>query len=386
MIKMASKSETPFTRSISTPRLTYFITRNNNTPVPLIPADELPITVKLQHIPRVLAPEDTYGLQYVGNAPYAGKMFQIEQDGIASPFLAPDAMARQKRPVSMPQSVTPWRRTDPDSSPSVIDAILRSEVGAEAADRVGYRTNTKTPPPSGILPDQDKKVFCTHWIMTGDCKFVQQGCRYKHEMPTEGKLKELGIRHVPRWWLEQNSAIKLGRNMKPIEWLKKVMNDEDADDADGEEEDGKDTKEGAHPERKTMSKTSSSNSSPSIPPARPTTPVLISAPKDIDLIDFTPLLPQPAYVLRSCFSAQPSSSVSSTSSGSSSSKKVFIPAGEPVIHHIAEFKKRERVAGRVDGTKSVTTKVTDKRSHHHRGGDRTRRPASQSPKKKELKA
>ena len=45
-----------------------------------------------------------------------------------------------------------------------------------------------------------KKVYCTHWIRWGECDYTQQGCLYKHEMPDEDKLQEIGIATYPRWY------------------------------------------------------------------------------------------------------------------------------------------------------------------------------------------
>ena len=45
-----------------------------------------------------------------------------------------------------------------------------------------------------------KKVYCTHWIRWGECDYTQQGCLYKHEMPDEEKLQQIGIATYPRWY------------------------------------------------------------------------------------------------------------------------------------------------------------------------------------------
>ncbi|KAF2215867.1 hypothetical protein CERZMDRAFT_94255 [Cercospora zeae-maydis SCOH1-5] len=419
----------------SQPRLTFFISRPNGFAIPLIPADELPFSIKLQNVPRVLNPQDTYGMQYVGTTPYAGTTFKLEsavgpadlQRSNSTPtsvpnhirsqsatggkhYLAPDALARQAfannaqavgtgldsnavRPPSAHETAKSWRRSEPmsstDATQNVIDAILRSKSGAETAERVGYRSRDTTPPPSGIVPDQDKKVFCTHWIMTGDCKFVQQGCRYKHEMPSEASLKELGIRHTPRWWLEQNATIKLGgaRNvagpvLKPLEMLRKgggadsESSSDDSDESDSEVDvphankkvplklKDYDVKPIA---RKPIVKT---NKSPIDPPIRPSSPAT-GEPNESrkqstasDLIDFAPLLPSSAaantsrvattsrpkrgYSLR----GDPATALTTTSIGTPQTPstpakkptKVFVPAGESLEHHIADMKKRERSA------------------------------------------
>ncbi|KAI9684975.1 MAG: hypothetical protein M1820_010855, partial [Bogoriella megaspora] len=38
-------------------------------------------------------------------------------------------------------------------------------------------------PPSGIIPNPAKKVYCTHWLSRGHCDFAASGCRYKHTFP-----------------------------------------------------------------------------------------------------------------------------------------------------------------------------------------------------------
>lgn len=409
----------------ASPRLAYFITRNNGLPVPLIPADELPFAVKLQGVSRVLNPQDTYGLQYIGTSPYTGATFHLESGSPSAAlqrsnkqppndpfqaynqggtgmrqFLPPDALARQtsannspvignspavasKRPLSASETAKSWRRSDPvDSSDAatqnVIAAILRSEAGAETAERIGYRSRDLTPPPSGITPDQDKKVFCTHWIMTGDCKFVQQGCRYKHEMPTEAKLKELGIRHKPRWWQEQNAAIKLGgaRNvlgpaLKPMEMLS-MGNDEEADDESSSVDSSDEDSENEVPvvEKKYLSpvKKETGNGSkqtfqqeiksPFMPSTGRLCPTMDKV-KDIrkpsaaasDLIDLLstssvstmPSKPSLSNNNTSRTSTSPNTgSVPGTPPSSQQTAKVFVPAGESPEVHIAEMKKRER--------------------------------------------
>lgn len=67
-------------------------------------------------------------------------------------------------------------------------------------------SSTQSPgPPSGYEPDHSKKKYCTHWIRTGECDFLQQGCRYKHQMPDRTTLARIGFRSVPRWWQERHT-------------------------------------------------------------------------------------------------------------------------------------------------------------------------------------
>ncbi|KAI9899977.1 hypothetical protein N3K66_004239 [Trichothecium roseum] len=53
-----------------------------------------------------------------------------------------------------------------------------------------------------ITAPKKGKLYCDHWVHTGDCRFMQQGCRFKHEMPKDKATQELlGLtRGLPRWW------------------------------------------------------------------------------------------------------------------------------------------------------------------------------------------
>ena len=46
-----------------------------------------------------------------------------------------------------------------------------------------------------------QKTHCKFWILTGECGFVQTGCRYKHEIPvTQSEFDRIGLRKVPAWF------------------------------------------------------------------------------------------------------------------------------------------------------------------------------------------
>lgn len=50
-----------------------------------------------------------------------------------------------------------------------------------------------------------EKIYCDKWIHDGTCAFIQQGCKYKHEMPHDRETQErLGLFHgYPAWWKKQ---------------------------------------------------------------------------------------------------------------------------------------------------------------------------------------
>lgn len=428
-------------------RIAYFITRTNGTPVPLIPADELPYNVKLQHVPRVLTPDQTYGLHYVGNSPYTGNTFRLEKSSSynnnmhrfdcqpaeensyshgpcnAAPrqFQAPDSMVRQSifqdstrapppsRPVSAYETSKSWRRSDPvnistpppvdgtDATQNAINAILRSQAGAETAERIGYRSHDSTPPPSGKMPDQEKKEWCTYWILHGDCAYVQQGCRYRHEMPDKAKLAEIGIHHVPRWWLEQNSAIKLGGDrttlgpvVKPEVWLKSRKGSDADSESSSTDSASTQSEKPPTPPKVILQREVTPKPSPKIMPARPSTPTEL-------LINFVPLVPTPSTASSSrsdlssntAISSPPSSqekivkhsspvvstlapirfdrpakptniaaSNRSPSKATAKPARIFVPAGESPEVHIADAKKRAVARNKASRTPSPTIKAS----------------------------
>ncbi|KAF2493393.1 hypothetical protein BU16DRAFT_619727 [Lophium mytilinum] len=271
----------------SNPVLRWAITRQGGGIVPLIPADELPPEVQLQGMPRILAFSDLSGqkLEFIEtDAPAMTRTYQLaaRMNMVAPPpatqytapvFQAPDALTRpiagkdvedvargnfipQSQSSSFPLSsglrysaVGPmaresWRSQHPTPSVapgrSISDAI--ASIDPAAAERIGY-PGARHPPPSGVDPDSSKKVYCTYWIRTGECDYMQQGCIYKHEMPSPAKLRELGFKEVPRWWKEKNAIIPGQGVLRPairdLSWVHRGGRpDEAVFDSSSDESDG----------------------------------------------------------------------------------------------------------------------------------------------------
>ncbi|KAI6813237.1 hypothetical protein KC332_g2398 [Hortaea werneckii] len=427
------------------PRPLYFISRNNGVLVPLVPADELPYTIRLQGLPRVLRFDQTVGMQHVGTAPYTGMTFKMEDEGahrstsqppggvhgrsqsaLVSPVkkhLAPDALARQvlaqtanKQPApvtaseasktSAHEASSNWRSTASTSAnpatsnttQSIIDAIVSTTSGAAEAARVGYVPRPTVAPPSGAQPDQDKKEYCTYWIRTGECDYMQQGCLYKHEMPDKATLEKIGLgRNLPRWWIEKQSGMRLGGRepqivgplMKSSEWLKRKPVDRDPSDASGESSESEDETHDSSG-RSMASSQSSEVVAKNVPTFVSTEEAKVAAsddnasrevedvhhgkvPFDIrkasttsNLIDFDPLLPTPSSSTPSITAEKSVDSSSGTAHVSqtppmptkmikddnaaklasqkpaptATATKVFVPKGESAEHHVAEARKR----------------------------------------------
>lgn len=406
------------------PRLCYFISRSNGTCVPLIPADELPYSFRLQDVPRVMSIADTCGMQHVGALPYTGQYFRPEKSTMQRPssepnacdgfhtrsqsatsmkqFLAPDAMVRAgllgqapaphmptshpamaSRPASAALSASNWRRPASDtidSTQAAIDAIVAANPETSARATPTSRTST---PPSGSAPDQERKIYCTHWIRHGECDYTQQGCLYKHEMPNRATLEKIGFRTVPRWYLEKtaprlqgmSSLPTVGAPVKATEWLKRRSSScSDADDEseaseseeDSSESDSKDTKNKllGIAEKDTLPKeVNGIMAKAEHEPAPPSTPRLFDNIRKLslndDLIDFAPLIPTPSPSDCSTLAVSPAGSTGSSLQRSSSesprkehlpsssprkTRKVFVPANESPEYHIAQSRDRARSA------------------------------------------
>lgn len=263
---MHDSSTTPHIAPPSnSPRLNYFISRSNGNIVPLIPADELPYKMRLVGIPRVMRMEQTCGMSHVGTHPITGQYFKLESDvlhtatdptiierrTIDAPkqlFVTPDTSRYERskpdnpstptkgqtssRQPRVPSTVATWRRAEGTASPRsfvTVDntTVSNSQSSIQPSQTTLKLARTPTSPPSSGSSDVGDKVYCTHWIRHGECDYMQQGCRFKHEMPDKATLAGIGFRTVPRWWQER-TAIRLGQSalptvgppMKPSEWMK----------------------------------------------------------------------------------------------------------------------------------------------------------------------
>jgi hypothetical protein len=232
--------------------LRYYLLRGNMM-VPLVPADQLPF--QLQGLPRQLThrqmSDESWKL--LQETDYVAKNLTVQAPGsimacqhMSPPkprFLAPDHHVRTDSPkalqgtptinrLSLPLQSAEKATDKPHNSPialperplSLTDTF--ASIYPSDAQRLGYRVQY----PSGIEPDQSKKEYCTHWIKTGECAFISIGCKYKHEMPTMDKLRDLGFTQLPKWWKEK-SAI----NSRGPTWMQRRLALDSHDDKDIDE-------------------------------------------------------------------------------------------------------------------------------------------------------
>lgn len=218
--------------------LRFYVLRDN-VMVPLVPVDQMPFQV--QGIPRQLShrqmsDENWKFLAEVSDkAPTTIAVQNPASNHLSQPtpaklacFHAPDhqvraqtsEMPRTPPPHSPAQPMTGFARSENPNANSISTANAFASIYSKDAERIGYRL----PYPSGNEPDPSKKEYCTHWLKTGECSFISVGCKYKHEMPSVEKLREIGFTQgIPRWWKEKNAI-----GTKGMTWMQRRL-------ADGEE-------------------------------------------------------------------------------------------------------------------------------------------------------
>ncbi|KAK3064750.1 hypothetical protein LTS18_004369 [Coniosporium uncinatum] len=244
----------PYRRPISLsaqPRPYWVITSANGDTVPLVPVDELPLHIQQEIYPLSSELGETRRMVLLGqfadpendepacSSSHRNRGFPQTQRS----FRAPDAAIRQilnlqtaqsNSMISAPSSPLPirpsgpplsmagsWRRSQQaqvDETQALVDRIAASEH--QIAGTISH-SGPRRLPPSGVVPDSSKKEYCTFWLRTGECNYMQQGCLYKHEMPDGAKLRELGFNTAPRWWSDKH-AIRvqpLLRDGERMSWL-----------------------------------------------------------------------------------------------------------------------------------------------------------------------
>ncbi|KAL6721470.1 hypothetical protein ACLMJK_000573 [Lecanora helva] len=51
-----------------------------------------------------------------------------------------------------------------------------------------------------------RKEYCMKWVTSGECNYLQQGCKYKHEIPSDPETRaRIGIRKTPEWVRESDT-------------------------------------------------------------------------------------------------------------------------------------------------------------------------------------
>ncbi|CAI7673849.1 unnamed protein product [Penicillium palitans] len=196
----------------------FFCTRPDGTLTPLVALDELPTNVTIRGVSRTLNAGETQGMTSCGLATQRAEPWSV--NGVTQ---SSDRDVG-KEPLSDMHSLLLQILTDndvPETMRSSAQAILFQ--GIERPNGLGGQGT----PASGLSPiaptfyaknshtgnkhaASSKKEYCSYWIRHGECDYSQQGCLYKHEMPTDFyTIDKLGLRDIPRWFREKYNVASL---------------------------------------------------------------------------------------------------------------------------------------------------------------------------------
>ncbi|KAJ5544736.1 Zinc finger CCCH-type [Penicillium sp. DV-2018c] len=184
----------------------FFCSRPDGTLTPLIALDELPTGISVCGVSRTLTAGETQGMTSCGLAAQRPENWVI--DGVPQP--SPNEQATETQQLML-QVMT--NAKVPEEIRNSARKILCNEV-----DRLGAPTGDGHASSNGMSSEAPafqvgmnsgnrnapKKEYCSYWLRHGECDYAQQGCLYKHHVPTDlATLHWLGLRDIPRWYREK---------------------------------------------------------------------------------------------------------------------------------------------------------------------------------------
>lgn len=204
----------------------FWVLRQNGSIVPLVAVDELPHNIRIEDVPRTMNVRDTVGMINIGEYPSRHRHHVVVDTNAASTRFVPPklidtsssddetpAIAPQTKPANL-VSVTSRsygiREHPPSQQESMPADTSTNNTGKPfgAFESLPPWQNTSELGDRVLVPG--KKVYCTHWMSTGECDYAQQGCLYKHEMPINlNLLNALGYQDIPKWYREKHGIGKL---------------------------------------------------------------------------------------------------------------------------------------------------------------------------------
>ncbi|KAJ5138484.1 uncharacterized protein N7515_003332 [Penicillium bovifimosum] len=184
----------------------FFCARPDGTLTPLIAVDELQAEVTVRGVPRTLTARETQGMLSCGRASPRPEPWVV--DGVAQP-------PRHEQDGNTQQLLLSVM-----TNPNVPEELRNSarQILCYEVDRLGISPGDTAASSDGMSPvapncqlgmhsgnrNAPKKEYCSYWLRHGECDYSQQGCMYKHQMPTDlPTLNWLGLRDIPRWYREK---------------------------------------------------------------------------------------------------------------------------------------------------------------------------------------
>ncbi|KAI1439152.1 hypothetical protein GGR50DRAFT_690511 [Xylaria sp. CBS 124048] len=177
----------------------YCYDRGNGQYTRLIPADMLP---PLQNIPALQ--QSCVGMVVVplpGGLPSSGHSSNTEPVVLRIHH----QQGSPKTPISPADTIQ--SRID-----NIVAATPSTPTRATSSGHHGAGAGSSGGGPPG---QRRPKIYCDKWVHEGVCAFTQQGCKYKHEMPSDKVTQhQLGLFHgYPQWWKKHQSDLARQRDV-----------------------------------------------------------------------------------------------------------------------------------------------------------------------------
>ncbi|KAK5105472.1 hypothetical protein LTS08_001749 [Lithohypha guttulata] len=210
-------------------RARFYFLRSDGCPVPLIAMDELPQSIQIEGVPRILSVEDIAQTNMVA-APgkhearhELHRIIDINKNSALSAF-----NQRQSHDCLNPAAAEfVGSKTQPPAADTDLTApgksygVAEQKPGSTGFQPISTPVNEQSEEPfskfgplsqwqsmsdsDSRLPPKGKKAYCSHWMSTGECDYAQQGCLYKHIMPMDlDTLNHLGFQDIPKWFREKH--------------------------------------------------------------------------------------------------------------------------------------------------------------------------------------
>ncbi|KAL9112259.1 MAG: hypothetical protein Q9227_003377 [Pyrenula ochraceoflavens] len=155
-----------------------------------------------------------------GQPDYAETVHEHIQNGYDSPSLSGAGSVSSRNQTSRVRHLSPFNLATPIPPP-----LLGQRFQTPALNLPGsFGLDPNIPPQPPAAPSSSlrsaqpsvnssapgRKEYCTYWLRKGECDYMQQGCNFLHEMPTDkDTLLRLGFRDIPSWYRELHGLSSL---------------------------------------------------------------------------------------------------------------------------------------------------------------------------------
>lgn len=235
MDRQSEKSDISSSATMSAPerppKAQFYVVRQNGNATPLVAMDELPQHITIEGVPRLLSTEDIDDMVRVpGKFESRQNVYRVTDESKPPAPVVPDRAATGFG-FPRPKVVLPNPNTPKPDDEAVFPGPkkyfgIEEEAPKQVSDTPAPEVETRNPsafdkfePLPGWKiaqnigdrrPLKGKKIYCSHWMSTGECDYAQQGCLYKHVMPLDIELlQHLGFRDIPKWYRERHGIGKL---------------------------------------------------------------------------------------------------------------------------------------------------------------------------------